>query len=107
MSTLANPTPDATTDKPPRPRRWFPLSLRLFAVILLLLFAGSVLWIGVPAYRQNLALSEIERLGGIARTEPAGWKWLRDCVGEGRMRMFENVVMIDLGPEATDATLRS
>ena len=37
MATSAPQTARPATDKPPRPRRWIPLSLRIFAVMLVLL----------------------------------------------------------------------
>jgi hypothetical protein len=59
----------STTDKPPRPRHWVPLSLRMFVAILVLVAVGSALWIGVPAYRQSVAVKEIRRIGGIVSFE--------------------------------------
>lgn len=61
MSTVAIPSPDPTTAKPPHPRRWIPLSLRMFVSIVVLLAAGSALWIGVRAYREHVAIREITR----------------------------------------------
>src|SRR5882724_1525355 len=63
MSTPMQSGTDPTLEKPPRARRQIPLSLRMFAAILVLLGASAV-WIGVPAYRQYRALQAIERAGG-------------------------------------------
>ena len=52
MAAQAVPIPDPT-DKPPRRRRWIPLSLRMFVAMLLL--GASAVWIGLPAYRQYRA----------------------------------------------------
>jgi hypothetical protein len=51
---------DPAADKLPRPNRWIPLSLRMF-VALLLLFG---IWTGIRAYRQFVAIREIEQAGG-------------------------------------------
>lgn len=69
------PAPDSTApvppiDKPPRPRRRIPLSLRMIVAILLLLgFAGALI-IGVPAYPQYLATREIERIDAFGDSLP-------------------------------------
>src|SRR5262245_4827207 len=78
--------------KPPRTKRWVPLSLRLFAAILCAVGA----WTGIRAYRQYVAIREIERLGGMVVTREAGPAWLRAWVGHGRMRLFEEVVSVRL-----------
>jgi hypothetical protein len=106
MVFTANPSADPTTVNPPRPRRWIPLSLRMFVAILVLLGAGSALWIGVPAYRQQTAIREIERVGGKVVTRPRGPNWLRTWVGDERMKPFDEVVTVLLkGSQCTDATL--
>ena len=83
------------------------MSLRGFLTVLVLLGAVSVLCVGVPAYRQHLAIQEITRLGGLVDTKPHSSKWLRDCVGKRGMRPFEAVhdVFLD-DAQITDATLR-
>jgi hypothetical protein len=78
MSDPPTPTSDPTTDKPPRRRRWIPRSLRMFVAILALLAGGSALWIGVPAYRQYVAMRNFERVGGhivTVKSRPTWWPW--------------------------------
>jgi hypothetical protein len=95
-STPLNSAP--TTDKPPRPWRWIPLSLRMFVGILLLVGVGSLLWVGVAAFRQWRAIKEAERRGGRigAIFEDIlgyghGPAWLRRFVDDDLMLAFEAV----------------
>jgi len=103
MAASANPSPAPATDRPPRPRRWAPLSLRLFAAILCAVGA----WTGIRAYRQHAAIREIERLGGMVVTREVGPAWLRAWVGDNRMRLLEDVVAVqlDLCSTVTDGDL--
>jgi len=88
MAAPAGPASDPTTDKPPRPRRWIPLSLKMFVLIL----GTMTVWTGIRAYRQYVAIREIERLDGyVATTRPRGPQWLRDWVGYKRYRFCEDV----------------
>lgn len=106
MSTPVIPSPDPTQGKPPRRKRWIPVSLRMFAGILLLAAAVEVLWIGIPAYRQYVALTGIERLSDVEiefrRTGP---DWLRQWVGSKRMRPFDKIVGVTIQGVVTDADL--
>ena len=103
MSAAIHTTPEPAL--PPHRSRWIPLSLKLFVAILGLLFVGSALWIGIPAHRQHVAIREIERLGG-ATGHAGGREWLRAWLGDQRMKMFDDVIDVNLyGKEATDATL--
>src|SRR5437899_2297141 len=105
----ANPT----ADRPPCRRRWIPLSLRVFVVILLLLGVGSALWIGVPAYCQQVAIREIERAGGVIGTSRRSpiWRlpgWLLISMGLELIRLVEDVQSVNLTNQpVTDATLAS
>src|SRR5262245_47807648 len=90
------PTVTANEPRPPRPKRWVPLSLRMFLVILVLVGVGSVLWIGIPAYRQHLALEEFTRIHAWVRLEPRGPAWLRQQMGDERMKDFDEVVAVHL-----------
>ena len=105
---MATPAPaDSTTAKPPRPRRWIPVSLRMFVAMLGLLGLGSVFWIGMSAYRQFTTIQEIERLGGAIDCVSVGPEWLRRWVGHERMRMFDEIVNVRLADtQATDDTVR-
>ncbi len=98
---------DITTDKPPRPRRWIPLSLRLFLSLLLVAGIGSAFWFGVPAYRQWCAIREIDRLGGEILSNPVGPLWFHEMVDWRWLKAFDRVLMVELeNTAATDGTLR-
>jgi hypothetical protein len=85
--------------RPPRP-----LWIALAAAVLILVACG--LQFGMPIYRQQMAVREIERLGGSVLTSPRGPKWLRDLAGDERMKSFDIVDGADLGDiHATDANL--
>ena len=93
-------------ESPPRPRRWIPVSLRIFVVILALL-SGATLWVAVRAYRQNAAILEIERAGGSVEIRPRAPKWLRDRVGDERVKPLDDVIEATLvGKHVTEDTLR-
>jgi hypothetical protein len=79
----------------------------MFAAFLVMLGVFGAFWVGVPAYRQFVAIRAIEKLGGRANMNAVGPKWLRDVVGDDMMRMFDQVDMVSLsGTHATDDTLR-
>jgi hypothetical protein len=103
------PTPataDPATDKPPRRRRRIPLSLRIFVGMLALFGVGSLLSIGIPAYRQQVALHEIMRLAPGVETRPAGPRWLKYMIGAEWLEPLDDVIEVNLSySEATDATL--
>ena len=87
---------DTTTSSPhhfsiPLPR---PLWMGLATVALIV--AGVGLRIGVPAYWQQALIREIERLGGRVETDPRGPRWIRNLVGDQRMKLFDEVVKVDL-----------
>src|SRR5262249_2700909 len=90
MAAPASPTPAPAIDRPPRPRRWVPLSLRLFAALLF----GLGAWTGLRAYRRPAAIRDIERLGGNVITKPRGPDWLRRIAGDRAMRAFDRVIHI-------------
>jgi hypothetical protein len=105
MADTATPKHDVPTDIPPRPRRWVPLSLRIFAALLVILGGGS-LWIGFPAFRQYAAIREIQRLRGTANFRRVGPQWLRDVVGNQLMQGLDEVIDVDLRrTAANDHTL--
>ena len=90
------------TAKPPRPKRCIPLSLRLFVAMMVLLFARSSLWIGVPACRRFIAIRELDRLGGHLRFNEAGPGWLRKHLGDAGRKLFDDVEWINLGHTSFD-----
>jgi hypothetical protein len=84
----------ATDPITPEPRR---LSIRLprplwIAVAAgVLLVTGTGLRIGVSIYRQQAAIREIERRGGIIGRHEAGPGWLRRVVGDDLMSAFDEI----------------
>jgi hypothetical protein len=107
MQATAIPEIAGATDRPPRSRRRIPASLRLFAGLMALLGISSVLWIVVPAGRQHLAIQEIRRLGGhYSLAEQKSPKWLRELLGDERLRFFAKVTQVNLrNTAATDDSL--
>ncbi len=93
MAALTNPDP--TTEKPPRRRRWIPLSLRMFAALLASLGVAS-LWLGACAYRQMAAIREIEQAGGSVHTEERSPELLRHWVGDRWMQSLDILFGVDL-----------
>jgi hypothetical protein len=96
MATNAPQAADPSTDKPPRPRRWIPVSLRLLVVMLVTLGLIESLFIGIPAYRQRQAVMAIEESGGSVEIQPAGPVWLQDLFGEDWHRLFGQPYAISL-----------
>jgi hypothetical protein len=81
-----------------------PLWIGLATVVLVVVAIG--LRIGVPIYRQHVAIREIERLGAYVITSPVGPKWLRARLGNDAMKLFDEVTFVDFrGTRATDATM--
>ncbi len=92
---MTTPAPNPTPAGPRRlsvrlPR---PLWIGLAAAVLILIAFG--LEIGLPIYRQNVAIREIRRLGGMVQTLPAGPTWLRKLIGDERAESFEHVEVVD------------
>jgi hypothetical protein len=107
MPATASPDIACATDRPPRPRRRIPASLRLFAGLMALLGISSILWIVVPAGRQHLAIQEIRRLGGHYLAEQKSPKRLCELLGDERMQFFATVTQVNLrNTAATDDSLR-
>ena len=57
----------------------------IFLSTIVLVVVGTGLRFGIPVYREQVAIREIEKLGGRVWTEPAGPAWLRERVGDERM----------------------
>src|SRR5262249_27860670 len=61
---------------------------------------------GMPIYRQQAVIRQVERLGGKVRTIPGGPEWLRPRLGDERMKLFDRVTRVDLNDtQANDVTL--
>src|SRR5579872_2579115 len=91
MVTSAIQSADPTTGKPPRPRRWIPLTLRMYVMMLGVLGVGSVLWFGFRSYRQFSMIERLERIDlvegrpqkpGFVGLAPNGPGWLRSQIGD-------------------------
>jgi len=93
MAAPATTTPIPTTDKPPRPRRWIPLSLRMFAAIMVVggMVAG---WEGVQNYRQRLTVSELVQRGWSVRFRSLAPEWVLSWAGPARINSFGKVVAV-------------
>ncbi len=71
MEASVLPVPDLLTDKPPRSRRWIPLSLRIFVVVNVAVAGVGLLWIGGMAYLHDATVRQVEKLGGWTNESPA------------------------------------
>src|SRR5258707_2386977 len=79
-----------------------PLWIGLATIVTVVVAVG--LRIGVPIYRQRAAIRAIEQNWGHVVTRPRGPKWIRDRMGDERMKMFDEVVEAHIGGRrATDA----
>lgn len=84
----------------PQPRRLLLATVALTAV-------AVGLRCGLPIYRRHVAIREIERLGGQAHIIPRAWPWLRDRIGNERVKVLLNeyeIVTLQ-GTQANDRTL--
>src|SRR5438045_4739030 len=106
MVTESQPTPDPTTGKPSRPRRWIPVSLRMFLAILVLVGVGGVP-IAVPVFRQDQAIQSVERSGGYVETRgnPNQPSWLLAWVGDRWTRAICPVSIVSCGEKFSDADM--
>lgn len=97
MNTLAKPTTDPTSGKPPRRRRWIPASLRMFLAMLATLGVGTV-WIGfsiwLPYHREQQIVAEIRNCGGKVRFEASKSDCLPMLIGGERMKVFDRVTEV-------------
>jgi len=91
MSQATSPRPE--TARPPRLKRWIPLSLRIFVALLAILTAVAG-WEGLRIYRQHVAIRCIRQAGGMLIAQPAGPEWLRSIVGDDRMIGYDRVSMV-------------
>jgi hypothetical protein len=74
----------------------------MFAVILVLVTLCS----GWQIYSRHVAIQEFERTGGtIVDAGPCGPQWLGDRLGPDWSRALDQVLQVQFGPQASDATL--
>ena len=87
-------------------RRRLPLSLRFFALMLVILGLATGLRIGIPAWRQWGVIQTVKELGGSVQYHNRGPAWLHAVLGDGRMAPFLEIRSVDLGwTWAYDGTL--
>jgi hypothetical protein len=96
MATAATAIPDSAIDKPPRPRRWIPVSLRIFLAILTVLGVAGVT-IGIRGYRQLEAIREIERLNGRVYVHDSSRNSTGKLAGGPWQQAFVDIEGIALG----------
>jgi len=73
---------------------------------LLAILSALTAWEGLRMYRQQVAIREIERLGGKIGSEPDCPKWLQPWLATEQLRLFDRVVEVGLGnAKASDETM--
>src|SRR5262245_3834716 len=87
---------DPITRDPPRFPIRVPRPFWIGVAAVVLVVVAIALQIGIPIYRQQVAIRRIKRLGGRAHTENGGPEWLRRWIGDERMSVFDEVVRVDL-----------
>jgi hypothetical protein len=98
---------------PPSERRRFairmprPLWIGVAAAVVIVVALG--LRVGLPIYREHVAVAEVERLGGWAFTEPWGPEWLASLLYDIDQDLGDRLVTVSSvcldGRPATDKTL--
>src|SRR5262249_61895470 len=78
-----------------------PLWIGMGAIVLVL--TTIALRVGVPIYRQQVAIREIERLGGWVVTEERGPNWLRRWFGDKSTTTAQQLPEMRSGGTATSA----
>lgn len=98
----------STGEKPPRPRRWIPLSLRMFSAMMVLLFSGSLLSVWLPYHREQQMAHKIRSWGDSCYScwSFGGPASLRRLVGDDYLMVFHRVYLVNLyGQTIDDSTL--
>jgi len=84
----------------PEPQRFairLPRPLWIGVAALGLIIVAVGMGLGLPIYRQHVALREIRRLGGRFELQYRGPQWLRDRLGYDRTWIFEVISVVRLG----------
>jgi hypothetical protein len=84
---------------PAEPRRLsipLPRPLWIGLATATLIGAAAPLAVVMPAYWQRATIRTVERAGGNVRTRPGGFGWLRSCIGNGRMAIFDEAEFVNL-----------
>jgi Leucine-rich repeat (LRR) protein len=103
MANRKNPIPDSTTDKPPRSRRWIPVSVRLVLLLFPLLGFVGFTWIAVRSYGNAVAINAIEQLGGNVGMRPRTPQWLQHREYGDWTQLLDDVVSVQIAfAEITD-----
>src|SRR5579864_1082896 len=93
----------ATAPLIPDPRRFsirLPRPLWIGLATVVLVVVAVTLRIGVPIYREQAAIREIERVGGKTERRPVGPEWLRRLVGDEKTLIFDEPFVVHLGNSA-------
>ena len=94
---------------PSEPRRFsidLPRPLWIGVATLAIFVVAVGLQFGLPIYRQQAAIQEIERIGGKVVTQDSCPEWLRAKLGDQRTRLFDEITKVRLDDtQATDVTL--
>jgi hypothetical protein len=77
-----------------------PLWIAVAIVVLIVVAVG--LRIGIPIYRHQAAIRQLQSIGGVVVTERGGPAWLRRWIGDKRMQIQDPVYQIGF-PRFTDA----
>jgi len=96
---------DPTTPEPSRFAIRLPRSLWVVITTYVIVVVAVGLQFGVPVYRQQTAIWEIERMGGRVVTSKRGPDWLRDWLGDEPMKKFDEVQGVYLDGTLDDAGL--
>src|SRR5579872_3835817 len=103
MASRTDPIPDPTSDKPPRSRRWIPVSARLVLLIVPVLGIVALNWIAVRSYGNAIAINAIERLGGKVSMRPRAPQWLQERAYGDWTELLDDVVSVRIAfAEITD-----
>ena len=62
----------------------------------ILIVVASGLYFGIPVYRKQMAIWNIERVGWVVDMTKAGPDWLRSVLGDERMKLFGNGQCVSL-----------
>ena len=100
----------ATDPITPEPRRFSIRSLRpLWIAVAIVVLILAVVWLnlGVPIYRRQVAIREIERLHGGVTRMPGTPQWLKSRVGDKCDMVFDEITQVWLSEKhVTDDSLR-
>ncbi len=69
-----------------------PLWIGVATIVMVVIAVGQRF--GLPIYRQQVAIQEIERLGGVVETQEGGPELLRGWIGDSRMSIFDRVICV-------------